>query len=292
MLPTGERAGGFAHVQFGSGEEISAAMKVVLFCGGQGTRLRDQSDAVPKPMVTIGHRPILWHLMKYYAHYGHNEFILCLGYKSAVIKEYFLNYNEWVSNDFVIRNGGQTIDLLHSDIGDWTITFVDTGLNTSIGERLRAVEPHLADEPYFLANYADALSDLPLDQHVDRFMQRGLVGSFVAVHSPRSFHITAIDEDDLCTSVTPVGDLDIWINGGFFVFRRDIFSYMRPGEDLVDEPFARLIDDRQLMAFRHSGFWHAMDTFKDRQALEDRHARDDAPWVVWKALKPAEPGVG
>jgi glucose-1-phosphate cytidylyltransferase len=256
-------------------------MKVVLFCGGQGTRLRDQNDAVPKPMVTIGQRPILWHLMKYYAHFGHTEFILCLGYRSTAIKEYFLNYNEWVSNDFVIRDGGRSIDLLHSDIGDWTITFVDTGLNASIGERLKAVEPHLAGETVFLANYADALTDLPLDRYIDRFLERGTVASFVAVHSPQSFHITAIDDDGLCTSVVPVGDSDIWINGGYFIFRDSIFSYMRPGEDLVNEPFARLIDEQQLMAHRHTGFWHAMDTFKDRQALEDRYSVGDAPWIVW-----------
>jgi glucose-1-phosphate cytidylyltransferase len=243
-------------------------------------------------MVTIGYRPILWHLMKYYAHFGHTEFILCLGYRSEAIKEYFLNYNEWVSNDFTIRNGGRTVDLINSDIGDWTITFVDTGLNANVGERLRAIEPYLADEPFFLANYADALSDLPLDAYVDTFVARGKVASFVAVHSPQSFHITSIDDQDLCTSVIPVGDSDIWINGGFFIFRREIFSYLRSGEDLVEEPFARLIEERQLMAYRHTGFWHAMDTFKDRQALEDRHSQGDAPWLVWKPRSLARPAAG
>ena len=265
-------------------------MKVVLFCGGQGTRLRDQ-DGVPKPMVTIGNRPILWHLMKYYAHYGHTEFILCLGYRSEVIKEYFLKYNEWVSNDFVLRNGGQTVDLLNSDIGDWTITFVDTGLNARIGERLRQVEPHLAGESYFLANYADALTDLDLNAYVAEFQAADKLGSFVAVHSPQTFHITAIDDDDLCTGIAPVGASDIWINGGFFAFKRDIFNYMQPGEDLVDQPFARLISERQLMAHRHRGFWHAMDTFKDRQILEDLHQRGDAPWLVWKPRQAVEPGT-
>jgi glucose-1-phosphate cytidylyltransferase len=267
-------------------------MRVVLFCGGQGTRLRDQTDAVPKPMVTIGHRPILWHLMKYYAHFGHTEFILCLGYRSEAIKEYFLHYNEWVSNDFIIRDGGRTIDLLNSDIEEWTITFVDTGLNTSIGERLRAVQPHLEGELYFLANYADALSDLPLDTYIANFRERDKIASFVAVHSPQSFHITSIDGDGLCTAIVPVGDSDIWINGGFFMFNASIFSYMRPGEDLVNEPFARLMAERQLLAYRHTGFWHAMDTFKDRQALEDRHARGDAPWLVWKGRSPANPTAG
>lgn len=264
-------------------------MKVVLFCGGQGTRLRDQNDAVPKPMVTIGNRPILWHLMKYYAHYGHTEFILCLGYRSEKIKEYFLHYNEWVSNDFVLTNGGRSVTLLNSDIDNWTITFADTGLSANIGERLRQVEPHLAGDPYFMANYADALSDLPLPAYLDTFRRRDKVATFAAVHSPQSFHITSIDDEDLCTGVVPVGDSDTWINGGFFIFKQEIFSYLRAGEDLVNEPFERLIRERQLMAYRHQGFWHAMDTFKDRQILEDRHERGDAPWLVWKPSVAGQP---
>jgi glucose-1-phosphate cytidylyltransferase len=263
-------------------------MKVVLFCGGQGARLREQNGNIPKPMMTIGRRPILWHLMKYYAHFGHTDFILCLGYRSEAVKEYFLQYNEWVSNDFVLTEGGRKVEMLASDIGDWRITFVDTGLNSNIGERLKLVQPYVAGEPYFLANYADALTDFDLDRYIAKVTARDKIASFVAVHSPQSFHITAIDDEELCTGVTPVGDADIWINGGFFVLRQDIFSYMRSGEDLVNEPFARLIEERQLLGHRHRGFWHAMDTFKDRQALEERHERGDAPWLVWEpASEPA-----
>src|SRR5574341_155527 len=130
-------------------------MKVVLFCGGLGMRLREYSEAVPKPMVPVGYRPIVWHLMRYYAHYGHKDFILCLGYKADAIKNYFLQYDETVSNDFVLSQGGGKVELLGSDISDWKITFVDTGLTTNIGQRLRAVEKHLKDEEVFLANYAD-----------------------------------------------------------------------------------------------------------------------------------------
>jgi glucose-1-phosphate cytidylyltransferase len=272
---------GVGAIRRSAGTTGSDAMKVVLFCGGQGARLRDQNGNIPKPMLTIGRRPILWHLMKYYAHYGHTDFVLCLGYRSEAVKEYFLQYNEWVSNDFVLSEGGRKVEMLASDISDWRITFVDTGLNASIGERLRLVQPHVAGEAYFLANYADALTDLKLDEYIAEVQARGKVASFVAVHSPQSFHITAIDDDDLCTGVTPIGDADIWMNGGFFVLRQDIFSYMRPGEDLVNEPFARLIAERQLMAHRHRGFWHAMDTFKDRQALEERNESGNAPWLVW-----------
>ena len=132
-------------------------MKVVLFCGGMGMRLREYSETIPKPMVEIGYRPIIWHLMRYYAHFGHKEFILCLGYRGDLIKKYFLNYAEWLSNDFVLSNGGRDITLYNSDIGDWTISFIETGLQANIGQRLKAVEKHLADEPVFMANYSDGL---------------------------------------------------------------------------------------------------------------------------------------
>ena len=148
-------------------------MKVVLFCGGLGMRLRDYSDQIPKPLVEVGDRPILWHLMRYYAHYGHKEFILCLGHGSQKIKDYFLQYDECSTNDFVLSEGGSKVELLNTDIHDWTITFVDTGTGSLIGERLRQVERFLGDDEYFLANYADGLSDLPLDEYVDGFRRPG-----------------------------------------------------------------------------------------------------------------------
>ena len=144
-------------------------MKVVLFCGGAGMRLRGYIDDVPKPMALIGTRPILWHLMKYYAHFGHKDFILCLGYKGNVIKDYFLHYDESVSNDFVWSQGGKKIDFINRDIDDWTITFVETGISANIGERLKAVEPYLRNEEMFLANYGDGLSDLKLPVMIDEF---------------------------------------------------------------------------------------------------------------------------
>jgi glucose-1-phosphate cytidylyltransferase len=257
-------------------------VKVVLFCGGQGTRLRDYSDALPKPMVPIGPRPILWHLMKYYAHFGHTEFILCLGYKSEVIKEYFLRYNEWVSNDFVLSDSGREIRLLNADMANWQITFVDTGIDSTIGERLKAVEEHIGDDEVFLANYADGLSDLWLPDYLDAFTARNVTAAFIAVHSPQSFHVVRIADGERCTAIEPLSDSDIWINGGYFIFRREIFSHIQPGEDLVFEPFSRLIATGQLMAQRYGGFWQAMDTFKDRQALEELYQRGEAPWLVWK----------
>jgi glucose-1-phosphate cytidylyltransferase len=153
-------------------------MKVVLFCGGLGMRLREYSENVPKPMVPIGYRPILWNVMKYYAHFGHKEFILCLGYKADMIKDYFVNYDEYVSNDFVFTKGGKNLELLNTDIEDWKITFVDTGMSANIGERLMAVREHLEGEEIFCANYSDGLSDLYLPDMEKSFRESDKVGSF------------------------------------------------------------------------------------------------------------------
>src|SRR5512143_4062000 len=152
-------------------------MKVVLFCGGLGTRLREHSDTIPKPLVNIGVRPILWHLMRYYAHYGHKDFVLCLGYRGDLIREYFLNYNECMSNDFTLSEGGRRVELHSTDIQDWRITFVATGLHANSGQRLLKVKDYLRGEPTFLANYADGLSDVPLDKMIADFEAKRAVAS-------------------------------------------------------------------------------------------------------------------
>jgi glucose-1-phosphate cytidylyltransferase len=245
-------------------------------------RLRDYSEQVPKPLVPIGLRPILWHLMSYYAYFGHKDFILCLGHAAKAIKDYFINYSEWVSNDFVLSEGGRKIDLLKRDIDDWRITFVDTGLQSSIGQRLRAVRSHLADEEVFLANYADGLTDLDLDTYCDYFRKRGKIASFLSVAAPHTFHIVDADADHQVRRLEAVGRSVVRINGGFFIFRREIFDYIRDGEDLVLDPFDRLIGERQLLAYPFDGFWRNVDTFKDKQDLEDMLLRGVTPWQVWK----------
>jgi glucose-1-phosphate cytidylyltransferase len=253
-------------------------VKVVLFCGGFGMRFKDYPEPVPKPMGIIGNRPILWHLMKYYAHFGHKEFILCLGYKGEVIKNYFLNYNEALSNDFVLSEGGKKIELLNSDTDDWRITFVDTGLNATVGERLRAVATHLDGEDMFLANYSDNLTNLPLTDYVDEFERSGMVASFLCVRPAQSFHVVSSGSGGEVTKIAPVSDSDVWVNGGFFAFRKEIFDYLQAGEEIVDEPFARLIAEKQLLAYKYRGFWMPMDTFKEREILESMYSRGDAPW--------------
>ena len=257
-------------------------MKVVLFCGGLGTRLREYSETIPKPMVEIGYRPILWHLMKYYASYGHKDFILCLGYKGDYIKKYFLNYDECISNDFVMTNGGKEVSLYNSDIKDWTITFVDTGLNANIGQRLKAVEKHLANEEMFMANYADGLTDLYLPRYLDFFCEQDKTASFLCVKSSQSFHVVSMIDGSLVTDITPVCDTGIWINGGFFIFRHEIFDFIQEGEELVHQPFQRLIERKELIAYQHEGFWACMDTFKEKQLFDDLDARGNPPWAVWK----------
>jgi glucose-1-phosphate cytidylyltransferase len=263
-------------------------MKVVLFCGGQGTRLREHSESLPKPMISIGFRPILWHVMRYYAHYGHKEFILCLGYKADVIKDYFLNYDEAVSNDFVLSDGGETVQLLQRDIFDWKITFVDTGVQTNIGQRLRKVRRHLEEEEAFLANYTDGVSDLPLPDFVDYFNRRGKIACFTAVRPTGSFHLVSSDLDGTVTSIRHLAHSDTRINGGFFMFRREIFDFIGEGEDLVEEPFQRLIQRRQLIAYPYDGFWACMDTFKEKQLLDDMYTRGDTPWEVWRSKESDE----
>jgi len=256
-------------------------MKVVLFCGGLGTRLRDYSETIPKPLVEVGSRPILWHLMKYYAHYGHKEFILCLGHGARAIKEFFLKYEECVSNDFVLAPGTREVKLLHKDIDDWRITFVDTGHNATIGERLRRVREHLGSDEMFLANYADGLADLDLAAYVDAFRSRGKIACFLSVPAPHTFHIVHADAEDHVTKLELVTQSPVRINAGFFVLRRAIFDYMRPGEDLVVQPFERLIGERQLVAVPYDGFWRNMDTFKDKMQLDDMVAQGNVPWQVW-----------
>jgi glucose-1-phosphate cytidylyltransferase len=256
-------------------------MKVVLFCGGLGMRMREYSEAVPKPMVPIGYRPILWHVMKYYAHYGHKDFILCLGYKADVIKDYFLNYNECVSNDFVLSRGGKNLELLSSDIEDWRITFVDTGLSSNIGQRLKAVATHLQNEEVFLANYTDGLSDLDLDDLIETFLRRKKVACFVTVKPRATFHMITTNGEGLVKSIRHITDSGARINGGFFLFRREIFRYINDGEELVEKPFRRLIAEGQLLSYAHNSYWACMDTYKERQELEDLYSRGCAPWTVW-----------
>lgn len=257
-------------------------MKVVLFCGGLGMRLRDYSENVPKPMLTLGYRPIIWHLMKYYAHFGHRDFVLCLGYRGDMIKNYFLNYEEGISNDFVLSEGGRKRELLTSDIEDWRITFVETGLSSNIGQRLLRVKQHVGNEECFLANYSDGLSDLPLPDQIDTFMKSGAVGCFLSMKPHLSYHFVSFDANGRLEGFKDIVQSGLRVNCGFFIFRKEIFNYINEGEELVEHPFARLVGEDKLLAYDYDGFWVPMDTAKDKAKLDELCASSAPPWYVWQ----------
>lgn len=255
-------------------------MKVVLFCGGLGTRIRDYSESIPKPMIPVGQQPILWHVMQYYSQYGHRDFVLCLGYKANAFKEFFLNWRQSTYTDCVISSSGRKVEYLGEELPDLRVTLVDTGMWRNIGERLMAVRDHVKDEKMFLANYSDGLSDVPLPEMIETLQKSGKVGCFLAVRPPITFHLAEFDDVGNVKRFRVGADSDIWINAGYFVFTNRIFDYMKEGEELVIEPFQRLIDAGQLIGFRYDGFFRAMDTLKDKQILEDMVERGNMPWQI------------
>jgi glucose-1-phosphate cytidylyltransferase len=253
-------------------------MKVVLFCGGFGTRIREYSESIPKPMIPVGHQPIMYHLMQYYAQYGHRDFVLCLGYKANYIKEFFLNHKPQTYADCVVSSYGQHVEMLGKPQEDWRITMIDTGAWRNIGERLWAVREQVMGEHMFLANYSDGVSNVDLPAMIETFKKSGKIACFLAVRPPLTYHLVDMAEDGKVNEFRSSNTSEVWINGGYFIFRPQIFDYMEPGEELVIEPFERLIKDNQLMAYKHEGFWRSMDTLRDRQMLEDMVEKGHMPW--------------
>ncbi len=257
-------------------------MKVVLFCGGLGMRMRDGASTAPKPMAMVGERPLLWHVMRYYAHYGHTDFVLCLGYGASAVKDFFLSYDETRSNDFVIENGARDVKLFSTDISDWRITLVDTGLHSAIGERLRRVRRFVEGEEMFMANYADVLTTAALPDMVERFRASDAVASLLAVPPQSSHHVVDIGDDGIITQVTPMQDLRQWENGGYFVLRPEIFDHLKEGEDLVEDALMRrLVPQRRVLAYPYKGYWSPADTVKERAQLEERYQQANCPWMIW-----------
>jgi glucose-1-phosphate cytidylyltransferase len=255
-------------------------MKVVLFCGGYGMRMRSgPDDDVPKPMALVGPRPLIWHVMRYYAHFGHREFVLCLGYGAHHIKNFFLDYRETESNDFIMRGG--EVEMLSTDISDWSITFVQTGIESPIGERLRRVREHVEGEEMFLANYADVLTDAPLDVMVDRFAAADAGASMMVVPPESTFHCVDLGEDGRVSGIVPVSEMPLWSNGGYFVLRQEIFDHIPENGDLVADGCVELAKEGKLLAYPYRGFWKPTDTVKERFALNDSYARNDRPWMLW-----------
>jgi glucose-1-phosphate cytidylyltransferase len=255
-------------------------MKVVLFCGGYGMRMRDGISDLPKPMHPVGPRPLLWHVMRYYAHFGHTDFVLCLGYGAHHIKDYFLSYAETASNDFVLREG--RIEMLTADIEHWTITFVHTGLDSPIGERLRRVREHVASEEMFLTNYADVLTDMPLNRMIDKFAASDATAALVAVPPQSAFHCVELDEGDRISRISTLREMPLWENGGYFVLRPEVFDYLPEGGDLVGDACTTLAKESKLMAYPYRGWWQSADTLKERIALEAAYQAGTRPWMLWE----------
>jgi len=261
-------------------------MKVVIFCGGQGMRIREYSEKIPKPLIPVGNNtPILLNIMKYYAFLGHKEFILALGYKSEVIKEYFVNYKEYESNNFIMKGNKGDIELLNTDLDDWKITFVDTGINANIGTRLQHIKTFIGDDDIFLASYGDCLTNINLNPVIEDFSKSNKIATFLAGRPSQSYHIVKMDDNNQINDIVPMKFSNLWINGGFFILRRQIFDYIEEGEELVEEPFKRLLRENKLSVYTYDGFWASMDTFKDKQILDAIYFNGGAPWEIWKVGK-------
>lgn len=233
-------------------------------------------------MVPIGSLPIIWHLMRYYAHYGHTEFVLCLGYKGEIIRKYFEAIQGRVSEDFLEAASGIELELPEMPEPAWSINCVETGESASVGQRLRAVRHLVAKDEVFLANYVDGLSDVCLPKVIDQFLASRKTASFVGVRPQATFHLVSAGNDGVVHSIEHVRSGKFMINGGFFVLRHEIFDVIKEGEDLVDQPFHRLMETGQLIAYPHDGFWACMDTFREKQVLDDLYQSGLAPWMVWK----------
>ena len=255
-------------------------MKAVILCGGLGTRLREETEFRPKPMVPVGGRPILWHIMKIYAHYGHTDFVICLGYKGYLIKEYFANY--FVHNsDITIELHRNRVHVHQNEAEPWTVTMVDTGDATMTGGRLKRIRDHVGDRTCFMT-YGDGVADIDLTSLLKHHRHGGRACTVTAIRPPGRYGVLQLQDDGVEDfHEKPAGD-GAWINGGFFALEPEVFDYVEGDHTPFEgEPMQRLVADRQMNAFRHQGFWQAMDTLRDKRQLEALWSAGKAPWKVW-----------
>lgn len=259
-------------------------MKVVILCGGKGTRLHEETEFKPKPLVRIGGMPILWHIMKLYSTYGHKDFVLCLGYKGEMIKDYFLNFEE-MANDFTLNLRSKENRIVHHEdknLDDWKITFVDTGLETQTGGRIKRIERHIGDDEDFLLTYGDGLSNVDLNELYRFHKAKGCILTMTGVH-PMSPYGLIEYQDGIASSFKEKPRLEDIVSGGFFVCQRKLFSFLSPDENCIfeEEPMRNLADRGQLAVFEHNGFWYAMDTQKHVNELNAIWNAGKAPWKIW-----------
>jgi glucose-1-phosphate cytidylyltransferase len=255
-------------------------VKVVIFCGGLGVRMGAATEKTPKPLIPVGSRPILTHIMDWYASWGHTEFILCLGHRAKAFKRLFHAANGSVGRGQI---RGELDGPHASNIEDWSIRFLDTRAHASVGQRLLATRPYLEDDDVFLCTYGDGLTDAPLDEMIARLVESGKSGLFMAVRPRLSYHVVDTAEDGTLRALTPMSSADVRINGGFFVFRKSVFDALGPEDDLPDA-MTRLAEQESLIAYRYDGFWAPMDTLKDKQDLDEIAVSGDAPWIRSSAI--------
>ncbi len=258
-------------------------MKAVILAGGYGTRISEESGIKPKPMIEIGGRPILWHIMKIYSHYGINEFIICLGYKGHVIKEYFSNYFMYLS-DVTFDLKYNTVSILDNKAEDWKITLVDTGLNSMTGGRIKRIQKYVGNETFCLT-YGDGVSDVNIKELIEFHKQQKSITTLTAVQEPGRFGTFSLHKDQ--TNIAhfrekPIDEKSAWINGGFFVVEPEIFNYIdRDSTVFEKEPLMKLSNEGKLSAYRHTGFWQPMDSLRDKNLLENVWNSGEAPWKIW-----------
>ncbi len=258
-------------------------MKVVILCGGQGTRMREETEFRPKPLVEVGGRPILWHIMKSYAHYGFRDFVLCLGYRGNMIKEYFLNY-EAMNNDFTICLGKKAKIQYNDDHEeqDFVVTLAETGAESMTGGRLRRVAKYLQDEERFMVTYGDGVSDVDIPRLVEFHKAHGKLATVTTFRPVSRFGILDINKEQQVMNFIEKPKSDAWASAGFFVFEREVLDYLDGDETVLErEPLERLAAEGQLMAYNHEGFFYAMDTFREYQALNELWKNGEAPWKKW-----------
>ena len=255
--------------------------KVVILCGGKGTRLREQTEFMPKALVRVGEMPVLWHVMKIYSYYGYNNFVLCLGYKGYMIKEYFMNL-EWMENDFTLnlKSKSERIINHNSKVEDWTITFAETGLNTPTGGRIKKIEKYIQDENFFVT-YCDGVSNVNIKNLYESHLKKNKIATLTVVHPMSQFGIIDVG-NGLATSFKEKPHMEGLINGGFFVFNGKMFNYLKESSVLEEEPLRRLVKEKQLAVYEHKDFWACIDTFKDVERFNDMWEKGNRPWAVWK----------
>ncbi|OGK26100.1 hypothetical protein A2954_04090 [Candidatus Roizmanbacteria bacterium RIFCSPLOWO2_01_FULL_37_12] len=259
-------------------------MKVIILCGGIGTRMKEETEFKPKPMVYIGNKPIVWHIMKIYASYGYNEFILALGYKGDYIKDFFLNQKAFTS-DFTLNTRNHKTKFFlenRSEIDDFKITFVDTGLETQPGERILLCRNYIPDkDKYFMVTYGDGVADIDVSALVKFHKKQKKIGTITGIHPKFKFGIVKIKEDNMVSEFSEKPIMSDWVNGGYMIFDKRFFEYQKPGE-LEHEALKRLAKINQLSLYKHTGFWYAVDTHKEYEDLNKIWATGIAPWKVWK----------